>query len=114
MKKTLLTLCIIVSIIKVHSQNSILNNSKFETFEKIKLGNIKNEFEKSMPFLGIKKMKFFTNMIASKPSEPNPEANIVELYYSNKFDFDEFKFSKNTISHPTLIYPESIDRKSVV
>ena len=113
MKKTLLILCLLASIIKTHSQNSILPDSRFETFEKIKLGNTKIQFEKSMTNLGIKKMKFFTNMLASKPNEINPVVNIIELFYSDKFDFDEFKFSKNAISHPTLIYPESMDNKIV-
>lgn len=113
MKKILIVFYFLTIVIKSNSQNSISPDGRFETFEKIKLGVTKVQFEKSMQVLGIKKMNFFTNMLAIKTNEKESEMNIIKSYYSEKFDFDEYKFAKNGMSHPTLIYPESMDNRII-
>ena len=96
-----------------HSQNQNIPNSNFETFEKIKLGASKNMFEINMSILKLKKQNFFSQMIIGIGDTKTPEDYIVNFYTSYKFDFDEFKSSKQSLSHPVLIYPESIDNKTI-
>ena len=112
MKKALAFLLIITLIQeKVFSQNKKIDKSKFEVFENIKLGLAKKDFEINMKNNHINKSMFFTNMIVGLVKDD--QKNIVDYYFSNKFDFDEYKNTKKKIGHPVLIYPESIDNERV-
>lgn len=111
--KLFITLFLVTILSQGYSQNSNILNSSFETFEKIKLGVSKNVFEKNMNVLKLKKKKFFSQMIIGLRSSEIPEDYIVDCFVSNKFDFDEFKLPEQSLSHPVLIYPESIDNKTI-
>ena len=111
--KLFYTVLLLIGMYPLYSQKIDTPNSNFETFEKIKLGVSKNVFEKNMSILKLKKQKYFSQMIIGIGDTKTTEDYIVNCYSSNKFDFDEYNSTKQSLSHPVLIYPESIDNNTI-
>jgi hypothetical protein len=95
--------------------NSTLPNNKFETIEKLRLGLSKDKFTNELKSLKIKSKDFSTNLFLSKKLlNPNSkELNLINSYYSEVFNFDDYKVLSNDIEHPSLIHTESVDNKNI-
>lgn len=95
--------------------NSTLPNYKFETVERIRLGLSKDKFINELKSMKINNKDFSTNLFMSKNNfETNTrELNIINSYYSDAFNFDEYKVLSNNIEHPSLIHTESVDNKNI-
>jgi hypothetical protein len=109
MKHLNIILILITLIAKnAKSQTSTLNipNYKLETIEKTKLGLSKEKFLSELKLLKIKNQDFSTNLIFDR-------SNVINFYYSQSFNFDEFKVKSKFIEHPSLIHSESIDNKTI-
>lgn len=110
-----LLITLTANIIVSQTKTSNIPNYKFETIEKIRLGLSKEKFISEMKLLRIKNQDFSTNLILSNPwlNEDQKEKNIINSYYTQKFNFDEFNIIPKLIEHPALIHTESIDNKTI-
>lgn len=118
MKKITITLILILLTAKTalsQTKTSNIPNFKFETIDKIKLGLSKEKFLSEMKLLKIKNQDFSTNMIMRSASlDKNlEESNLINSYYTEAFNFDEYKIISKFIEHPALIHTESIDNKNI-
>jgi hypothetical protein len=95
--------------------NSTLPNYKFETIENIRLGLSKVKFINEMKTLKISNRDFSTNLFLSKKlfNPDSKELNLINSFYSNVFNFDEYKVLSNNIEHPALIHTESLDNNHI-
>lgn len=89
--------------------------NSFETIEKIKLGTPKRTFNSHLKQLGINKKTFSSNWLVERKYDEisKRESTLIELHYTNLFNFDEFNIRERQVEHPTLIYPLSIDNNNV-
>jgi len=118
MKKFTITLNLILIIANTaisQTKTSNIPNYKFETIEKIRLGLSKEKYLNEMKLLKIKNQVFSTNLFMSNKlsNENQQETNLINFYYTQTFNFDEFKVISKLIEHPTLIHSESIDNKHI-
>ena len=118
MKNTTTILILILLMAKTafsQTKTSNIQNFKFETIDKIKLGLSKENFLREIKLLKINNQDFSTNMIMRSASlDKNlEESNLINSYYTEAFNFDEYKVSSKFIEHPSLIYSESIDNKNI-
>lgn len=90
-------------------------NNKFVTIEDIKLGLSKLEYTSELRSLSIKNKNFSTNLFLSNNliDENDKELNLINSYYTDAFNFDDYKVLSNQIEHPSLIHTESIDNKHI-
>ena len=117
MKKITITLILILLTAKTalsQTKTSNIPNFKFETIDKIKLGLSKEKFLSEMKLLKISKQDYSSNLMLSKKLlNQNSEYNVINFYYTQAFNFDEYKIIAKSIEHPTLIHTESIDNKNI-
>lgn len=116
MKRILIIIVLFMSNFSIcQNVKSTLPNYKFETIEKIRLGLSKDKFINELKSLKIKNNDFSTNLFLSKKLlNPNSkELNLINSYYSEVFNFDEYKVTSNDIEHPSLIHTESFDNKNI-
>ena len=95
--------------------NSTLPNYKFETIEKLRLGLYKDKFTNELKSLKIKSNDFSTKLFLSKKlfNPDSKDLNLINTFYSDAFNFDEYKVLSNNIEHPALIHTESLDNNHI-
>lgn len=95
--------------------NKSFPNYKFETIEKIRLGLSKEKFIGELKVMKINNKDFSTNLFFSNNlfDENDKDLNLINSFYTDAFNFDEYKVFSNHIEHPTLIYTESLDNKNI-
>lgn len=95
--------------------NSNFPNNKFKTIEDIRLGLSKAEYLSELKSLNINNKDFSTNLsLTSKFTDiSKDDLNLINSYYTDSFNFDEFKMLSKDIEHPSLIHTESIDNKNI-
>lgn len=117
MKKNILLL-VLIGILSnniVIAQNNLIPYAKFETIEKLRLGLTKDKFAIAAKALKIKNKWFSSNMLTDKfwQDKNKRESNLINFYYTDMFNYEDFKVDANLLEHPTLIYPQSIDDKTI-
>lgn len=87
---------------------------KLETIEKIRLGLTSEKFSNEMEQLKIKNENFSSNWFMNKKlASGKIDSYLINFFFTEVFNFDEFKILDKLIEHPALIHSESIDNKKI-
>jgi hypothetical protein len=115
MKRVIVFILFVSNTLICQNIKSNFPNNKFVTIEDIKLGLSKLEYTSELKSLSIKNKNFSTNLFLRNNliDENDKELNLINSYYTDAFNFDDYKVLSNQIEHPSLIHTESIDNKHI-
>lgn len=82
---------------------------KLMVIENIPLGRPINTYNKQFDSLGIPHKRFFNRILMMKYDDLLNNNNYYSSYYTNMFNFSEYRNSKNSIEHLGLITPVSLE-----
>jgi len=84
------------------------NNIKPEeiiVIENIRLGDDFNSYKKQLDSLGIKSTRYYNVIAPRYENNSIGEENYFPAWYTNLFDFSDYRNTKSRINHPSIIVP---------
>ena len=91
------------------SCNKGIPKEKLAVIENITLGGASNSYNKQFDSLQIPHKRFFNKILIMKSNDLLDDNNYYSSYYTNLFNFSEYRNPKNSLEHLGLITPVTLE-----